>query len=51
MTNGNEKPGIRIRIGEPTYNASTSDDTTRGGAEEPTWSSVDRSPACCLARQ
>jgi hypothetical protein len=34
--------------------ASTSDDTTRGdanekrGREELTWSSVDRSPACCL---
>ena len=33
MTNGNEKPRIRIRIGEPTYNASISDDT-RGDAKE-----------------
>jgi hypothetical protein len=32
MTNENDKPRIWVGIGEPTHNATTSDDTMRGGA-------------------
>ena len=32
MTNENKKARVYVGIGEPTHNASTSDDTTRGDA-------------------
>jgi hypothetical protein len=57
MTNENDKPRIWVGIGEPTHNATTSDDTTRGGCEweregeELTLTSVDHSPACRLSQQ
>ena len=34
MTNGNEKLGISVGIGEATHDASIFDDTTRGDAED-----------------
>jgi hypothetical protein len=55
MTNENDRPRIHVGIAESTHNASTSEDTTKGGTngkgggEELTLSSVDHSPACCLS--
>ena|SRR5258708_2582323 len=53
MTNGNEEPRIYIGIGEPTYNASTSDHTTKGDAnkKELTSTFVDHSPARCPSQR